>query len=129
MRDPTTMTTKQLIKYITDVDILLAVSGTPLLLALFLQPKSGVMEVKPCNQRNFFYQKLAVQSDLYYSAHYNYTVVPSENDANQREVYIPTITLWMYMTDLAKTVNHNKYHVYRCSCLITDSTVVLYNRK
>ena len=119
------MTTKQLIKYITDVDILLAVSGTPLLLALFLQPKSGVMEVKPCNQRDFFYQKLAVQSDLYYSAHYNYTVVPSENDANQREVYIPPITLWMYMTDLAKTVNHNKYHVYRCSCLITDSTVVL----
>ena len=129
------MNWKGLVKYMMSVDIVLAASGSHLLLSLFLMPKSGVVEIQPVNYRNYYYQRLSIQSDLYYQAHHNFTsAIPlpiecdrfsEENGIDKRckeailqqEVIIPPITLWMYMVDMANTVNHNKYHIYSfCVC-------------
>lgn len=129
-RDITLMDLQGLIKFIMSIDIVVAASGRHLLLSLFLMPKSGVVEIQPVNHRSYYYQRLSLQSDLYYQAHHNFSSTdPLPTECNgldkeeevskvcreallQREVYVPPITLWMYMVDMANTVNHNKYHIY-----------------
>ena len=147
-RDITSMNWKGLVKYMMSVDILLAASGSHLLLSLFLMPKSGVVEIQPVNYQNYFYQRLSIQSDLYYQAHHNITSsIPlprecndssEENETKKRckeailhqEVYVPPITLWMYMVDMANTVNHNKYHVFGfCVCNKKSSNTLQENRE
>ena len=66
----------------------------------------------PVNYRNDFYHDLALSSGLYYLSHVNFTEEVIKT-SDEEEVYIPPITLWMIMTDMANSVNHNKYHVYQ----------------
>ena len=117
-----------------DADILLAASGTALSLCVFMLPRSGVVEIMPNNYRSVYYQRLATNFDLYYLSHTNFSepmklpegCIYSEGVEDIRElpvrcresleldeVYVHPITLWMMITDMSKTVNHNKYHIYK----------------
>lgn len=85
---------------------------------MFMVPKSGVVEIMPVNYRNDYYHNLAISSGLYYLSHVNFTMEEVTMEL-QEEVYVPPITLWMIMTDMANSVAHNKYHVYQYSFCYT----------
>lgn len=133
-RDISTMNFPDAVKFVMSVDILLAASGPALTMSIFLTPHSGIVEVMPENYRSGYYHHLASGSDVYYLAHTNFTsnLIPIQNctysisDTDmwsypsecrkqflKREVYIPPITLWMILTDMSNSVNHNKYHIFQ----------------
>ena len=133
-KDITKQSPSELIRTLTSIDILLAATNPALAFAVFLVPRSGVVEVMAENYRSGFYHRLAVSSDLYYLSHTNFTDTfdPIENCSYSvrdeeiwdrepscrkaflmREVYVHPITLWMIMTDMAKSVHHNKYHIFQ----------------
>ena len=121
------------IRTLISVDILLLASGPTMILSLFLTPQSGVVEICPVNYRGSFYNRVAMETGVYYLAHYNFTSITSthlppecfdvQDNMDESElcrnqvitpyVYVPPITLWMMLVDMGNTVNHNKYHIYR----------------
>lgn len=135
-KDISALSFPEKVKFMTSVDILLAATGPVLGLAVFLTPHSGVVEIMPENYRSGYFHHIATGSDLYYLAHSNFSSTSTnsfkdskcqlsdemglscskmvENDG----VYVHPITLWMIMTDMSNSVNHNKYHIFQYNCLL-----------
>lgn len=132
-KDVSNQVFSEVVKIVLTADILLAATNPALVLSVFLAPRSGVVEILPVNYRSGYYHNLAVSSDLYYLAHTNFTeqfahsqecsysvqdVEIWEKEAVckkeflQKEVYVPPITLWMILTDISRSVHHNKYHIF-----------------
>lgn len=130
--DLASLSPAEIVEKVRRTDILMAASGKGLSLSVLLLPKSGVIEVMPLNYRSSLYQKIAGEFGLFYLAHTNFTGNAAESgectyseemedirelpktcreNLEKGEVYIPTITLWMMMMDMSKTVSHNKYNV------------------
>lgn len=133
-KDLTKQGWSEIVKIVMKCDVILGATGPALTLAVFLPPYSGLVEIFPENYRSNYFNNLAISSHLFYLAHYNFTDKPisfsncsySIQDEeiwlkepscrevlSKTEVYVPPITLWMILTDIANSVNHNKYHVYR----------------
>ena len=105
--------TKDLVKEMMDVDILIAVSSPILSLSMFLKPQSGVLEILPRNEKTAMYSRLAYSLDLVYYSHHQLerSVFEQPDQEDPNVAYVDPITLWQYLPDLCNMVRHNKYHI------------------
>ena len=105
-------TTKELVKEFMEVDILIAVSSPILSLAMFLMPRSGVLEVLPRYETTAQYSHFAYGLDLLYYSHHQLekSVFETESHLQTATAYVDKNTMWQYLLDLCNMVRHNKYH-------------------
>lgn len=105
-----------LVKEVLSADIVLGVSGPPLLLAMFMLPQSAILEILPKYEKEAKFYQFATSLNLLHYAHYQLTDSAFEDKApNQFDAFIDEISMWIYMQDLVNMVLHNKYHISRVS--------------
>lgn len=92
------------------VDLILAVSGPSLSLAMFMLPQSAVLEILPKYQKEAMFYQLAVSWNLQHFAHYQLS--DSAYEVGEKcEGYVDPTALWVYLQDIVNMVLHNKYHI------------------
>ena len=108
----TSLSLSTLVKQLVQTDIIIAVSGSPITLAVFMLPQSAVMEIVPKFEKHAIYHHFVIALNHFHYVHYQIQTSYFDNNQDGNSIgYVDNNALWIYLQDLVNMVLHNKYHI------------------